>query len=64
MDAAVAAAGDGIRRALARPGRVRESALSLLAADAWITYACEAALDEGDAVAALRSITKRIGGLR
>ena len=31
--------------ALAAPGRVRASALHLLAADALITYACEAALE-------------------
>jgi hypothetical protein len=30
------------------PGRVRSSAFHLLAADALITYACEAALDEAD----------------
>jgi len=29
-----------------RPGRVRESAFELLAADALFTYACEAALEE------------------
>jgi len=37
----------------ARPGRVRESAFVLLAADALITYACEAALESDDPEAAL-----------
>jgi hypothetical protein len=37
----------------ARPGRVRESAFELLAADALITYACEAALESDDPEAAL-----------
>lgn len=62
-DIAVAAATDELRRALEHPGRVRESALALLVADGWITYACEAALDEDDPVAALRSVTERIGCL-
>ena len=35
-------------QARARPGRVRDSAFRLLAADALITYACEAALEEED----------------
>ncbi|MEM7415355.1 MAG: hypothetical protein AAF389_07660 [Gemmatimonadota bacterium] len=34
--------------ARARPGRVRESAFDLLAADALITYACIAMLDDED----------------
>jgi hypothetical protein len=42
-----------LAHALARPGRVRESAFALLTADALVTYACEAALDEDDAVRAL-----------
>lgn len=33
-------------RARGRPGRVRESAFHLLGADALLTYACEAALEE------------------
>lgn len=36
-------------RALEEPGRVRESAFELLAADALLTYACEAALEAPDA---------------
>jgi len=42
--------------ARANPGRVRESAFHLLAADALVTYACEAALDEADPSTALRTI--------
>jgi hypothetical protein len=42
--------------ALARPGRVRESAFALLAADALLTYACEAALDSDDPDRALRGL--------
>jgi hypothetical protein len=45
--------------ACSRPGRVRESAFQLLAADALVTYACEAALEEADPPAALRTILLR-----
>lgn len=34
-----------LEAAVARPGRVRDSAFELLVADALITYACEAALE-------------------
>jgi hypothetical protein len=43
-------------QALARLGRVRESAFRLLEADALITYACEAALEAEDPEAALRHV--------
>lgn len=46
-------------RARARPGRVRDSAFHLLAADALITYACEAALEEEDPDEALWQILRR-----
>lgn len=42
--------------ALAAPGRVRESAFHLLAADALFTYACEAALEDADPDRALRDV--------
>ena len=42
--------------ARAKPGRVRESAFHLLAADALVTCACEAGLEEVDPPAALRVI--------
>lgn len=41
-----------------RLGPVRESALHLLAADALITYACEAALEEDDPKAALSDVLR------
>jgi acyl-homoserine lactone acylase PvdQ len=50
--------------ARANPGRVRESAFHLLAADALVTYACEAALDEADPSAALRTILLETAGSR
>lgn len=45
-----------LAEALERPGRVRESAFSLLVADALVTYACEAALEADDPLAALESL--------
>jgi len=63
-EVAMAAATEELRRALERPGRVRASALSLLVADAWITCACEAALEADDPVTGLRAMTERIGRLR
>lgn len=50
-----------LRRARSRPGRVRESALSLLAADALLTWACEAALEAGDPEASMAVVLKRAG---
>ncbi len=38
----VSLAVEALQSALARPGRVRESAFHLLAGDAFLTYACEA----------------------
>lgn len=45
----VAAAGAALDATLERPGRVRESAFNLLAADALLTYACEAVVGSPDA---------------
>jgi hypothetical protein len=45
-----------LAEARARAGRVRESAFRLLEADALLTYACEAALENEDPEAALRGI--------
>jgi hypothetical protein len=45
---------------LSAPGRVRESALNLLAADALITYACEAALEREDPEKALAAILDEV----
>ena len=50
--------------ARAQPGRIRESAFQLLAADALVTYACEAALEERDPPAALRTILLRTASER
>ncbi len=47
-----------MRRASERLGQVRESAFHLLAADALVTYACEAALEAEDPAEAL-SVTLR-----
>lgn len=46
--------------ARAAPGRVRESAFHLLAADALITYACEASLDAEDPTVFLADILRRV----
>jgi hypothetical protein len=49
-----------LREALARPGRDREGAYALLAADALLTRAAEAALDDPDPEAALRDLMERV----
>lgn len=46
--------------ALSRPGRNREGGFYLLAADAFATYACEAATEEDDIDGALRTVLERI----
>lgn len=61
-DGLASAARDRLKLALARPGRVRESAYRLLEADALFTYACEAALERGDATAVLRRILALASG--
>lgn len=43
-------------RALRDPGRNRESAFRLLSADAFLTYACEAAVQEEDAADSLKRV--------
>lgn len=52
------AAGESLESAVARPGRVRESALHLLVADALVTYACEAALEADQPEVALRELVE------
>jgi len=54
------AGGAALDHALAHPGRARDSAFHLLAADALITYACEAALDSDDPDAALSGIVAAV----
>lgn len=45
---------------LSRAGRSREGGFHLLAADAFVTYACEAATEEEDVERALRTVLERI----
>ena len=45
-------------RARSAPGRIRESGFHLLAADALLTYACEAALESADPTAALGTVLR------
>lgn len=47
-----------LRAALARPGRVRDTAFELLVADALVTYACEAALESERPVETLRRLVE------
>lgn len=47
-----------LERVLRSPGRVRASAFDLLAADALVTYACEAALESDDPDAQLGAILR------
>ncbi len=46
--------------AVARPGRDREAAYQLLAADALVTYGCEAASERSDVRSLLREILGRV----
>ena len=46
--------------AVARPGRDREAAYQLLAADALITYSCEAASEAADVRGVLREVLVRV----
>ncbi len=49
-----------LNEAAARPGRDREAAYQLLAADALITYSCEAASEAADVRGALREVLVRV----
>lgn len=51
-----------LRRAVASPGRSRETAMLLLAADALLTYACEAAADADDVAVALTGVLDGVAG--
>jgi len=55
-DALAAAARERLESAMARPGRVRDSAFRLLEADALFTYASEAALETEDPARGLLAI--------
>lgn len=54
------AAAHHVNEALKRLGRNREGAFHLLAADALLTYACEAAADEEDTEAQLAHLIDRV----
>ena len=49
-----------LEEAVARPGRDREAAYQLLAADALVTYGCEAASESADVRGALREVLGRV----
>ena len=49
-----------LEEALGRPGRDREAAYQLLAADALVTYGCEAASEAVDVRGALREVLGRV----
>jgi len=53
---------DAISRALRNPGRQRRAAFDLLAGDAFLTYACEAVVEEtADPKAGLEALIHRMG---
>lgn len=49
-----------LEEAVARPGRDREAAYRLLAADALVTYGCEAASEAPDVEGVLREVLVRL----
>ena len=49
-----------LAQAMERPGKDRESAFLLLAADGLVTYACEAAADTVDPARALEDVLARV----
>ena len=53
-----------LAEALKLPGRNREAAFYLLAADALLTYACEAAVEQEDPEAALSLVLERASGTK
>ena len=59
-DALVEAAVDALRRSLQPAGRPREGAFHLLAADALVTWACEAALDAADPVERCAEVARHV----
>ena len=64
VDQLSAEALERLDRARAATGRVRESALHLLVADALLTYACEAALEGPDPDAALARMVEMAADAR
>ncbi len=51
---------EALRRATDAPGRNRDSAFHLLAADAYLTWSSEALLEGPDPEAALRALLRRV----
>ena len=49
-----------LEEAVGRPGRDREAAYQLLAADALVTYGCEAASESADVRGVLRAVLDRV----
>lgn len=64
LDALARAGLQALDAARAEPGRVRSSAFHLLAADALLTYACEAALEAEDPASALDDLLRRAAETR
>ncbi|MGD2122323.1 MAG: hypothetical protein PVJ76_11295, partial [Gemmatimonadota bacterium] len=50
-----------LQRTLAQPGRNRPAAFHLLAADAFLTYACEAIVEGSDVQTGLKALLERVG---
>lgn len=55
------AALSALRHALAHPGKDRRAAFRLLTGDAFLTYACEAALAQDDPGAAIEGVLRKAG---
>lgn len=53
--------GDRLEEALALPGRTREAAFHLLAADAFITYACESVAGGPEPRTSLQELLELLG---
>lgn len=51
---------EALRRAMGAPGRNRDSAFRLLAADAYLTWSSEALLESPDPETALRALLRRV----
>ena len=60
VDGLVAETRSALSRASSRDASDRAGAFDLLAADAWATYAAEAALDTHDPVATLTELARRL----
>lgn len=60
VEALAREAEEALDRALAPAGRPRRGAFDLLAADGFLTYACEAALEEEDPADALDGLLRRL----